>query len=113
MNDFDLAIMQFLNQFVGRSPLLDRCVELISADDLLKGGPIMALYWWLWFRFPEEEDAKPVRRILLATLMATMVALLLGRVVSHACPFRERPVRSPYFDFRVIAPDYRQVMEGW
>jgi undecaprenyl-diphosphatase len=113
MNGFDLSILQFFNQFVGRSALLDRFVELISFDNLVKGGPIMALYWWLWFRRPKDSEARPIRRILLATLIAAMAALLLGRAVSHACPYRERPLRSSDVDLRLVDEGYRHIMERY
>lgn len=99
LNLFDAGIIHFLNQFAQRSWTFDDAVFLISANSLLKGGPIIAVFWWVWFR--QGTDQRRNREILLCGISASFFALLLARVLAFALPFRERPVREPALHFQL------------
>ena len=51
MNIFDAEIISFLNQFSHRSWTFDYLVSFISGNQLLKGGVLVSLLWWLWFKY--------------------------------------------------------------
>ena len=55
MNPFDTSILQFLNRFAQRSPGFDQFVVFLSDFNLLKGGIVVGLIWWLWF---DRADVK-------------------------------------------------------
>ncbi len=109
MNPFDSSILFFLNQFAQRSPRFDQFVAFLSDCNLLKGGVVVGIMWWIWF---EEEDVRRKRAVLLATLLATLPALILTKALT-VVTFRARPLNeerlafhSPYF---VNPVDWKQL----
>jgi len=61
----------------------------VKDDFLLKGDLAMALVWWGWFR--RDEPVRDRRATLVGALMATAIAVILGRALGHLLPFRLRP----------------------
>jgi undecaprenyl-diphosphatase len=49
MNFFDASILCFLNDFARHWDAFDSLVVLVSENNLLKGGLMMALLWWVWY----------------------------------------------------------------
>ncbi len=99
MNAFDISIIHFLNAFAHRSELFDTFVLNLSDNNLLKGGVIMALFWWAWVG---SGDARRERReLLLFGLFASLLAVLVARMLALALPFRARPIHNPLLGFRL------------
>lgn len=90
MNSFDFAIIRFVIAFANRSEAFDRLVLYVANADLLKGGALITVLWWAWFRH-EGKEARS-REIVLATLAGCLVALFLARALALVLPFRLRPV---------------------
>lgn len=90
MNQFDFQILKGLTQFAGRWPAFDQFVGVLVNADSFKGGLLMAVLWWVWFRRAAEPLQQ--RRIVLATLAGGMVAVIMARALSMVLPFRLRPV---------------------
>ena len=65
MNAFDLSILSFLNRFAHRSLSFDQAVVFLSDANLLKGGVIVGMIWWIWF---DRENVQRKREALLARL---------------------------------------------
>jgi undecaprenyl-diphosphatase len=97
MNPFDLSILSFLNQFAQRSSRLDECVAFLSDSNLLKGGVIVGMMWWVWFG---NEDVRRKREVLLATLIASIPALIIAKTLTLVA-FRVRPLNEPRLTLRV------------
>jgi undecaprenyl-diphosphatase len=97
MNLFDLSILSFLNQFAQRSPRFDECVAFLSDSNLLKGGVIVGMMWWVWFG---NEDVRRKREVLLATLIASIPALIIAKILT-VVTFRVRPLNEPRLALRV------------
>jgi undecaprenyl-diphosphatase len=100
MNAFDSGILLWLNQIARRSKAFDLAIHYISDSNLLKGELLMLVIWWLWFT-PSEKQRRN-REVLLATLIATVPAILLARASQLALPFRQRPFLRPALGF--VAP---------
>jgi undecaprenyl-diphosphatase len=98
-NDFDSAIVQFLNRFVGKSRLLDGSVELISDTPLLNGCILfVGFLWLLWFRDKREES-----RIRLCTGgVAAVLAGVLSRILQRFLLFHVRPLYNA--DLKLTRP---------
>lgn len=111
MNAFDASILAFLNQFAHRSWLVDTILVNISDSSLFKGCVLAALMCWVWFQ-PGELQARN-RQIMLATLAGCFLALLFGRLLPLAFPFRLRPIHNPEFIFQkpYSVPD--TTLRGW
>ena len=92
MNGFDTAILHLLNGFAGRSWRFDNWVVWLSNDAFQKGGIMILLFWWVWFR--PGENAKTNRETLVCLSAAAPLALALSRLIGYLVPFRARPLKS-------------------
>lgn len=91
MNAFDAAILLWLNQLARRSHAFDLAATEIAMSNLAKGVPLVALLLAFWFT---RRDERRNREIILATLAASAAALVAGRLLAHALPFRARPIHG-------------------
>jgi len=90
MNWFDSSIISFLNDFAGHWKTFDEVMVFVSESPLVKGGPIVACLWWLWFRPP---SAGPSRRdYVVAMVLTGIVGVLVARGFAATLWFRERPM---------------------
>jgi undecaprenyl-diphosphatase len=99
MISIDVAILLWINQFAQHFYALDATVVLISESYLLKGGVIMAMFWWEWFR--EGNDQEYRRELLLANLLGSLAVIVVARALAHVLPFRERPLQTPGLGLRL------------
>ena len=111
MNGFDTSIVSWLNNFAHHSRTFDSSMVFLAGHDLYKGGVFMALVWWAWFR--RRPDGASRRDYLLSGLAAAIVAVALARILAHALPFRERPVRASGFDFTNPYTMSSKLLEDW
>ncbi|RDK11418.1 phosphatase PAP2 family protein [Cupriavidus lacunae] len=100
MNEFDGTIIHFLNQFSFRWPFLDRAVLAMTQFYMLRGVPMIALLWWIWFR--DGEDKQRDREIVVTAIVAGFCALVLGRLLASWLPFRVRPLANPDVGLRFL-----------
>src|SRR5690348_4446051 len=97
MNSFDQSITLFVNQYAGRSWLFDSLVISLSDLEVFKGGLILSLFWYAWFR--PGEDLPENRGRLLSTLGACLVALAITKILHLTLPYRERPLYTADLHF--------------
>ena len=83
----DRALTLYVNQFAGRSMVLDKFVYDILDTLLLNGGVFLAAYWWLWFE--ADESGVPAKR------RNVVVALLAVIGVAGALEAPESPLAVP------------------
>lgn len=107
LNSFDLSISSLVNGLAHRSIRFDTFVTWLSEENLFKGGVVLGIVWWLWFR---SEDARRIREALMAAIIACFPALAVARVLSWIID-RPRPLNETGYMFRV---PYREklVWEG-
>lgn len=105
MNTFDMAIMSFINRLAHRSPTIDGFVALLGSNNFVKGGVVVAVIWWIWFR--DEEK----RQFLLVGLVAGFLGLVVARVLTHII-FRVRPLNDPQLAIPIPCALSRKVFEG-
>jgi undecaprenyl-diphosphatase len=98
MNPFDSSIITFLNSFAHHSCAFDSFVYMISGNDLLKGGVIVALIWWTWFRL--SADKNDTRQYLICAIFACLLAVVIARGLAIMLPFRERPLAVAALHFQ-------------
>jgi undecaprenyl-diphosphatase len=108
---FDLAVIHFLNGFVGLSPTVDKAVYVVASSHLLKGGVLLALLWWCWTRRtgqPLGSDLYAVR-----TLAGALIAIAVGRLMQNELPMRLRPAHDPAIG--MVIPSYVKIetLDGW
>lgn len=111
MNYFDSLIISFFNRFAQVSPTVDRLILLISENDLLKGGILIAALWWLWFRKDEQDQA--VRERVISTIVSGFIALFVARALALTLPFRLRPLHNSDLNFLLPYGMKPTTMESW
>jgi undecaprenyl-diphosphatase len=111
MNAFDLHIIHFLNSFAQRSWVFDSLIGQVGGNDLLKGGVIMALFWWAWIRYGTAQTE--IKEKLLFGLISGVVATFLARVLALMLPFRVRPLHNLQLNFRLPYGSDPNMLVGW
>ncbi len=93
-NALDFPVSTFLNGFARRSWAFDQSVAFLSQNDLFKGGALMILLWWAWFRAGAQALRDAARDHVIATLISCGAALFVARLMILLLPFRERPLHT-------------------
>jgi undecaprenyl-diphosphatase len=111
LNLVDTAIVESVNRFAQDSWAFDRLVGVISINHLLKGGVFAVLIWWQWFRLSprQVEDRERV----LATILSSVVAMAIARVLAMTLPFRNRPMHEPALHFVLPHGAAPEMLDGW
>jgi undecaprenyl-diphosphatase len=110
MNFLDRYALPLINGPAGQWIAADKSIAFLSNYHLMKGGVLVAMVWWAWFR-PAGIQARN-RAHVTATLMACFVAVLLGRVMPSFLPLRLRPVHDPDVDVHLAYGMSRTVLDG-
>ena len=97
MDYFDLELLTFVNGYARESWLFDSVIVRITGLNLVKGGVVISILWWAWFR-PESQHK---RGEVLSTLFASLCAVLLARLLALGLPHRPRPIHDPEIPFRL------------
>lgn len=106
MNPFDYHIITFMNQFARKSGFFDSVATEFVTNNILKGGIISTVVWFLWFS-TSPSNAERVRQLLVATLTGALLAMLVARVLVHELPFRARPLYNKELHFVSPIADWR------
>lgn len=111
LTQFDRHIFSIINGLAGQSGVADRMVLFVRDSYVLKGVPVMMIWWGLWF--DHSPSANKNRQYLLAGLVAAIAAIFAGRSLALTLPFRHRPLHDP--EFEVILPSgmTHQTLVGW
>jgi undecaprenyl-diphosphatase len=110
LNAFDADILRFLNQFAHHSRALDVTARTLAASSFAKGGLLVATFWWVWFR---PGDTARNRKVIIATLVSAVVAVIAGRLLALYLPFRLRPIHDPDLGFVVPYGATEGALRGW
>ncbi len=111
LNGFDFAILSFLNTLVHRSWFVDAVVVVLEGNRLLKGGLMMALFWWAWIKL--GEDGRKKREILLYGMLVSTPTVLLARGLALVLPFRVRPLHNPELHYQLAYTLDPNALEKW
>src|SRR6202051_4992468 len=96
--NFDYSIIHFLNQFAQKSRFFDYLNGVGSNNPLVTSAPIVAIFWWAWFRDSEKKEED--RKIIISSIFLCTAALFVARTLALTLPYRERPLRN-IPDFRI------------
>ncbi|HMA00684.1 MAG TPA: phosphatase PAP2 family protein [Steroidobacteraceae bacterium] len=111
MNAFDAEILRFLNQFAQHSRVLDLTARALVISSLAKGALLVAAMWWFWFK--PGDTAERNRKVVIATLLSAVAAVIAGRLMALYLPFRVRPIHSPGFGFVLPFGTTEEGLRGW
>ncbi|MFB9125048.1 phosphatase PAP2 family protein [Paraburkholderia dipogonis] len=107
MNSFDLVIETYLSN-VHLGFFATRSIERITDLYTFKGLVLVPVLWWMWFQQDERSEWR--REMVLATLLSGLVALLVGRLLTHLLPFRVRPVYSAELHLHFAGNDIKDAL---
>jgi undecaprenyl-diphosphatase len=79
---FELWLMGWIGSLGGASELLDQAMLLLLTNDLLKGVPFAVALFLLWAT-PRPQHAAADRQAVLNILLATALALVVGRALQN------------------------------
>jgi len=111
MNNLDTTVIEGLNHFSRLSWTFDTLVGYIADCNLAKGGVLVAVFWWGWFKV--NSNLARIRIHLISTLLGSFAAIALARLLALQLPFRYRPLHEDGLDFLLpygIAP---HSVQGW
>jgi undecaprenyl-diphosphatase len=111
MNLFDLEIITYVNQFSQHSWMFDKIIGSLSSNHLLKGGVLVTVIWWAWFKAEDRHSNN--REHIISTLFSCLIAIVLGRALALTLPFRPRPLHEEGLHFLLPHGATLTVLEGW
>jgi len=97
MQYFDETIINWLNQSFLHNGIFTSLMLLIWDNDLVKGGVLMTLLWYLWFS--DKDYNSNTREKIITTIVACMVAIIAARALALQLPFRARPFLNTNLHF--------------
>ncbi|WP_233847647.1 phosphatase PAP2 family protein [Paraburkholderia sp. HD33-4] len=89
MNRFDSSIETYLSG-IHYGHFATQSIEVIADLYSFKGLLLIPVLCWIWFQPHERLQWR--REIVLSTLVSGLVALFVGRLLTHVLPFRVRPI---------------------
>lgn len=101
MISFDESLIHAMGRLDIHSPLFIRAVEALAELNLTRGLLLVAMLWWIWFRYDRAVGAAGeaarlrARELVITAIVSGMIALLIGRLLAHELPFRLRPIFEP------------------
>jgi undecaprenyl-diphosphatase len=111
MNFFDFEIITYVNQFSQHSWMVDKVIGLLSRNHLLKGGVLVTIIWWAWFKNGDRHSHN--REYIISTLSSCVVAIALARALALTLPFRIRPLHEEGLHFLVPHGVEPTTFDGW
>jgi undecaprenyl-diphosphatase len=112
MNSFDVNILSFLNQFAQKSQVIDSIIVSFTYNDLLKGGIVMALLWWAYYR-PTEDKLFNREYIIPTATICCASAVFITRALAFILPYRGRPIHTTEFQFTLPYTMLREMPIKW
>jgi membrane-associated phospholipid phosphatase len=110
ISSIDVRIYYFLGHFAGNRTL-GRLASHEEGNNLLKGGIVFAMYWYLWFRVSPDRDRR--RKAIIAIAIGAILAIIVARTFAFIAPFRLRPINDPTLAHPSYAFPMRANLEEW
>src|SRR6185312_547459 len=88
----DTSIIHFLINNAESSPALTSLTTVLVDNALLKGGVVVSILWYLWFR--KSDEINVTRQRVIISVISCIIAIFVGRLLARVLPFRSRPLVS-------------------
>jgi len=92
MNSFDTAIEIFLTK-LSFGFAFNHAIKALTDLYTFKGLVLIPVLWWIWFQPAERRERQ--REMVIATIVSSLLALAIGRLLADLLPFRVRPLYDP------------------
>lgn len=110
LHELDIALISALNGMAGVSEIRDRTVALIANNHMFKGIPVFMIWWAVWAR---RSTTAADRLSLVAVILCSELAIVVGRAAAMILPFRDRPLTSAHYDAQIPIGIDRLAPEEW
>ncbi|MEC5404229.1 phosphatase PAP2 family protein [Paraburkholderia sp. MPAMCS5] len=111
MNKFDSVIETYLSHLHFGS-FATHAIQAIADLYTFKGLILIPVLWWMWCQHDARREWR--REMVLATVLSGLVALFVGRLLTHWLPFRVRPVFSPELHLNFASGATKDaLLSGW
>lgn len=107
MNIFDTSVIHFINGFSRESISFDYFIANIVENNFIKGAILVSILWFFWFQKSSQLNLNRGR--ILIGIVASLIAIVLSRILTLLLPFSARPFTNPNLHF--VRP-YGMVPEG-
>ncbi len=111
MNVFDAEIIHFINQFSHISKTIDLAFLQFGNNNLVKGGVIVTLFWWLWFK--SKHSNLLGCKYIISSLVSCIFAIAIARALALILPFRTRPLHVDGLEFTRPHGVYAGSLQDW
>lgn len=108
--NIEFEIIRYLNEYARAYPKFDILINFICHNHLFKGGILMLLVYWLWFR--RSDAIQYIREHIIMLLISSVVSLFFVRAIVLFLPFRSRPIHNPDIEF-ILPVGALPIMETW
>ncbi len=106
---FDKEILHLFSSFAANHFSINNLVIMLSDNDLMKGGVLVTISWYVWFSdMGSELQLKLNRKGIFNTILYAFVALFITRVSVHLFPFRPRPFLNT--DLGLFTPENLNIL---
>ncbi len=99
LNGLDSTTIVALNGFAGRSRGFDSLMEFLVGSYLVKGAIFVSIFWWFWFQSGSPEQVRRSREHVVCTMVGSVFAIAVARLLALSLPFRIRPRYEPSLHF--------------
>jgi len=86
MNSLDAVVLRMFNAPARHSWTFDILVGMLAHNDLIKGGILMALIWWLWFAPHRTLAREELRQRIIVTFVGAALALAAASTLAMVLP---------------------------
>jgi undecaprenyl-diphosphatase len=111
VDSVDHYLLRVINGLAHHSNLFDGAMSLVADQPVLKGGLLTSALWLAWFH--RDLCQKLRREQVVATLAATIVALLLTKLARQFLPFRLRPIHDLGVGFTIPYHVTNEALWNW
>jgi undecaprenyl-diphosphatase len=98
-NSFNIAIIEWLNQYSQFSPKFNQTIAYIENAYALKGLAVISMLWYLWFRNPDLLSE--TRVTLVGAVVSCVLALIVTSAINYLAPFQPTPMANEAIGFRI------------
>ena len=89
----------------------DNFIAHIIENNLIKGAVLVSVLWFFWFKKSNKLNLN--RGYILIGIVASMVAIVISRILTLSLPFRARPFVNPNLHFLRPFGMHTEGLEGW
>lgn len=110
---WDIALLQAVNGFAGRWPMLDLIMTKVVGLYSIKTLPLVLCIVWLWFLSDTEEEQARRRNSLASAMIGMFLALVVSRLLQDVMPHLPRPMHTPGLQLVMPIGASLDELKGW